>query len=121
MSHADSLSLVFFALSDSTRRGILSRLAKATLSVSELAAPYDMTLPAITKHLKVLERAGLISRTREAQYRPCRLEAKALEEADDWIAQYRAHWEESFDRLDTYLARVQHESKGSHGKSRTRK
>jgi DNA-binding transcriptional ArsR family regulator len=121
MGHADSLSLVFFALSDATRRGILSRLATATLSVSELAAPYDMTLPAITKHLKVLERAGLISRTREAQWRPCRFEAKALEQADDWIAQYRTHWEECFDRLDTYLAQVQKNSKGSHGKSRTRK
>ncbi len=121
MSHEDALSLVFFALSDATRRGILSRLAQATRSVSELAAPYAMTLPAITKHLKVLERAGLISRTRDAQWRPCRLEARALQPADDWIAQYRAHWEESFDRLDTYLARVQDSSKGNHGTSRTRK
>lgn len=121
MSHGDSLSLVFFALSDVTRRGILSRLATATLSVTELAAPYEMTLPAITKHLKVLERAGLISRTREAQWRPCRFEAKALEQADNWIAQYRTHWEESFDRLDAYLAQVQSKSKGSHGKGRTRK
>jgi DNA-binding transcriptional ArsR family regulator len=126
MGDADSLSLVFFALSDATRRGILSRLANATLSVSELAAPYDMTLPAITKHLKVLERAGLISRTREAQWRPCRFEPKALEPANDWIAQYRAHWEESFDRLDAYLEQVQSDqtgstSKGKHGKSRTRK
>jgi|SRR5690606_26978938 len=121
MGQADSLSLVFFALSDATRRSILSRLATATLSVTELAAPYDVSLPAITKHLKILERAGLISRSREAQWRPCRFEAKALEQADDWIAECRAHWEESFDRLDTYLAKVQNKPKGSHGNSRTRK
>lgn len=121
MSRSDSLSLVFFALSDATRRGILARLANATLSVGELAAPYKMTLPAITKHLKVLERAGLISRTRDAQWRPCRLEARALAQADDWIAQYRTHWEESFDRLDAYLAQVQDKRKGGHGQSRTRK
>lgn len=124
MSHADSLSLVFFALSDATRRGILlrlSRLAEATLSVSELAAPFDMSLPAITKHLKILERAGLISRSRDAQWRPCTLEAKALEPADDWIAECRAQWNERFDRLDAHLAKVQNKPKGNHGHSRTRK
>lgn len=120
MSATDSLSLVFFALSDATRRSILARLAKATLSVTELAAPYDLSLPAITKHLKILERAGLISRSREAQWRPCRFEARGLEPADDWIAECRAQWEESFDRLDAYLAKVQNKPRGNHGKSRTR-
>lgn len=115
MGHADTLSLVFFALSDATRRGMMARLAKGSLSVSELAAPYDLSLPAITKHLKVLERAGLVSRGREAQWRPCRLEGKALAPANDWIAECRAHWEESFDRLDDYLATVQNKPKGSHG------
>lgn len=120
MSQADALSRVFFALSDATRRSMLSRLAQATLSVSELAAPYDITLPAITKHLKILERAGLISRSREAQRRPCRFEARALEEADDWIAECRTQWQERFDRLDTYLAKVQNTPKGKHGHTRTR-
>jgi DNA-binding transcriptional ArsR family regulator len=120
MSHADALSRVFFALSDPTRRSILSRLAGATLSVSDLAAPYDMSLPAITKHLKVLERSGLISRSREAQWRPCKFEPTALVQADDWIAECRTHWKESFDRLDAYLAKVQNTSKGNHGNRRTR-
>lgn len=111
MNVSDSLSLVFSALSDPTRRSILSRLSKGHLSVLEIASPYEMSVPAITKHLKVLEKAGLISRSKEAQWRPCQLEAKALKEADDWMSFYRKHWEESFDRLDDYLKEIQKESK----------
>jgi DNA-binding transcriptional ArsR family regulator len=99
----DHLSLVFGALADPTRRAILQRLAAGEKSVTELAAPFAMTLPAITKHLKVLERAGLISRGRQAQWRPCRLEAAALKDAAGWVAQYREFWEGAFDRLDAYL------------------
>ncbi len=123
MSAQDSLSLVFSALSDPTRRSILNRLSKGHLSVTELADPYKnkMSLPAITKHLKVLEKAGLISRRKDAQWRPCQLEAKTLREADDWISYYRTYWEESFDRLDEYLKTIQEKSKGiKHGKSKKR-
>lgn len=109
MSNADPLSQIFSALGDPTRRSILGRLATAELTVSELAEPYDMSLPAITKHLKVLEKAKLISRGRSAQWRPCRLEVESLKKADDWIATYRRHWEESFDRLDDYLLTLQAE------------
>lgn len=101
------LNLTFAALSDPTRRAILSRLATGEASVTDLAKPFDMTLPAISKHLKVLQRAGLISQTREAQWRPCRLEAAPLKDASDWIEHYRRYWEESFDRLDEYLHEVQ--------------
>lgn len=107
MASIDPLSQIFSALGDPTRRSILGRLATAELTVSELAEPYDMSLPAITKHLKVLEKANLISRGKEAQWRPCRLEAKNLKKADDWISTYRRHWEESFDRLDDYLKTLQ--------------
>ncbi|MBK9182357.1 MAG: winged helix-turn-helix transcriptional regulator [Ignavibacteria bacterium] len=99
----DRLSLTFAALSDPTRRAILMRLAKGESSVSELASPFRMSLPAITKHLKVLERAGLISRSKDAQWRPCKLEAKTLQEASSWVEQYRMFWEESMDRLEEYL------------------
>lgn len=99
----DRLSLTFAALSDPTRRAILMRLAKGESSVTELASPFKMSMPAITKHLKVLERAGLISRSRDAQWRPCKLEAKTLQEASSWVEQYRAFWEESMDRLEEYL------------------
>jgi DNA-binding transcriptional ArsR family regulator len=99
----DSLSSTFAALADSTRRAILARLVSGNASVTELAQPFDMSLPAISKHLKVLERAGLIARTREAQWRPCRLEAGPLKEVADWAEGYRRFWEESFDRLDEYL------------------
>jgi DNA-binding transcriptional ArsR family regulator len=99
----DQLSLVFAALADPTRRAILARLARGEATVTELAEPFDMSLPAISKHLKVLERAGLITRGREAQWRPCRLDADPLKEASDWIGQYRHIWEERFDRLDEYL------------------
>jgi DNA-binding transcriptional ArsR family regulator len=103
----DRLSLVFSALADPTRRAILARLATGTASVTELAAPFEMSLPAVSKHLKVLERAGLIARGREAQWRPCRLEAAPLREAAGWLEAYRQHWEESLDRLDAYLTEIQ--------------
>jgi DNA-binding transcriptional ArsR family regulator len=99
----DQLSATFAALADPTRRAILARLAVGETSVTELAAPFEMTMPAISKHLKVLERAGLISKGREAQWRPRRLEATPLREADAWIERYREFWEERFDRLDDYL------------------
>jgi DNA-binding transcriptional ArsR family regulator len=98
-----SLDSAFAALSDPTRRAILARLALGETSVTELAAPFDMSLPAVSKHLKVLERAGLISRGREAQWRPCRIEPRALKDIDDWLVHYRRFYEESFDRLDDYL------------------
>lgn len=106
----DQLSLTFAALADPTRRAILSRLAAGELSVSELAKPFAMSLPGISKHLKVLERAGLIRRGRDAQWRPCRLEARPLEEASAWVDQYRAFWEGGLDRLDDYLKEKQAES-----------
>ena len=104
---ADHLSITFGALADPTRRAILSRLTKGEASVTELAKPFDMTLPAISKHLKVLERAGLIARSRDAQLRPCRLKAQRLEEAADWVERYRVYWERSFDRLDEHLRELQ--------------
>jgi DNA-binding transcriptional ArsR family regulator len=97
------LDATFAALADPTRRAILARLARGEASVTELAAPFDMSQPAISKHLKVLERAGLISRGRNAQQRPCRLEARPLKAATDWLESYRRFWEESFQRLDTLL------------------
>ena len=102
----DSLSETFAALADPTRRAILARLASGEASVTELARPFDMSMPAISKHLKVLERAGLIARGREAQWRPCRLEPAPLKQASDWIEGYRRFWEESFDRLDAYLVEL---------------
>jgi DNA-binding transcriptional ArsR family regulator len=104
---ADPISTTFAALADPTRRSILARLAGGEASVTELAEPFEMSLPAVSKHLKVLERAGLIARSRDAQWRPCRLEAGPLKEADDWLERYRRHWEESFDRLDKYLQELQ--------------
>src|SRR5487761_646884 len=103
----DRLSSTFAALADSTRRAILARLASGEISVTELAEPFKMSLPAVSKHLKVLERAGLIARGREAQWRPCRLEAGPLKDAADFLEHYRRFWEESFDRLDEYLREVQ--------------
>ena len=99
----DKLTLTFTALSDPTRRAILAKLSKGEATVQELSRPFDISAPAITKHLKVLERAGLISRGREAQWRPCRIEANALKEVADWVGEYKKFWEESFDRLDEYL------------------
>src|SRR5438477_13215959 len=103
----DRLSATCAALADPARRAILARLALGETSVSELAEPFDISLPAVSKHLKVLERAGLIARGREAQWRPCRLEPKALMEVDGWLEDYRRLWEERFDRLDAYLKRLQ--------------
>jgi DNA-binding transcriptional ArsR family regulator len=100
---ADHLSATFAALADPTRRAILAKLALGEASVTELAEPFRMSLPAVSKHLKVLERAGLIGRSREAQWRPCQLEPRPLKEVADWLDHYRRFWEESFDRLDEYL------------------
>jgi DNA-binding transcriptional ArsR family regulator len=113
----DHLSTIFAALADPTRRAILARLSSGEASVTELAEPFDMSLPAVSKHLKVLERAGLIERGREAQWRPCRLRANPLREVDDWVEQYRRHWEESFDRLDEYLRKLQQKEKSDDGSS----
>lgn len=104
---SDRLDATFAALADPTRRAILARLSRRAATVTELAAPHDMSLPAISKHLKVLEKAGLISRGREAQWRPCHLEAKPLKEVADWMEHYRRFWDESFDRLDEYLRVLQ--------------
>lgn len=103
----DRLSTIFAALADPTRRAILARLAQGEASVTELAEPFAMTLPAVSKHLKVLERAGLIVRGRDAQWRPCRLDAGPLKEVADWVETYRRFWEQSFDRLGEYLRELQ--------------
>ncbi len=113
MPTADTLSDTFAALADPTRRAILARLALGKTSVTELAEPFDISLPAISKHLKVLESAGLITRSREAQWRPCKLKPQALRDVDDWLERYRRLWEERFDRLDTYLQKVQAKPKKS--------
>jgi DNA-binding transcriptional ArsR family regulator len=117
---ADYLSLTFFALADPTRRTILARLVEGEASVNALAKPFKISLPGISKHLKVLEKAGLVSRSREAQWRPCRLQAAPLREVAAWTERYREHWEPSFDRLDDYLVQIQ--SKGNirknHGKEK---
>ena len=109
----DALSNVFSALADPTRRAILARLALGEASVTELAKPFQMTGPGISKHLKVLERAGLVIRGRAAQWRPSRLEARPLKDAADWLDHYRRYWEESFDRLDAHLRKLQ--TKGEDG------
>jgi len=111
----DTLSLTFSALADPTRRQILARLGSGELTVTQLAEPFKMTQPAVSKHLKVLERAGLIVRGREAQWRPAKLQAAPLREAANWVEQYRQNWEESFDRLDAYLKTIQREEKDSDG------
>lgn len=103
----DTLSLAFAALADPTRRAILARLASGEMSVTELAEPFEMSLPAVSKHLKVLEHAGLIERRREAQWRPARLEARPLKDASDWLEKYRSFWEAKFNRLDDTLREVQ--------------
>lgn len=117
MSPSDHLSSTFAALADPTRRAILARLASGETSVTELAKPFKMSAPAITKHLKVLQRAGLITQGRQAQWRPCRLEAKPLREAAEWVEQYRRYWEQSLDRLDNYLQELQFKEK-KHGKGK---
>jgi DNA-binding transcriptional ArsR family regulator len=102
----DQLSITFKALADPTRRAILARLSLGEVSVLELAKPFDMSLPAISQHLKVLEKAGLVARSREAQWRPCRLDAARLQQATEWLDNYRRFWDGSFDRLDRYLAKT---------------
>jgi len=111
MMPTDRLSTTFAALADPTRRAILARLALGETSVTELAEPFAMSLPAVSKHLKVLERAGLIARGREAQWRPCRIEPGALKQVDDWLGHYRRFWDESLDRLDNYLIELQAKEK----------
>lgn len=118
----DNLSLTFAALADPTRRAMLARLSKGEANVSDLAQPFlkEMSLPAVTKHLKVLERAGLITKTRDAQWRPCKLNEEALRDVADWMEPFRAYWEESFARLDAYLKTVT-AKKNAKGKSHGRK
>lgn len=117
MLSSDRLDATFAALADPTRRAILTRLASGEATVMELAAPFDMSLPAISKHLKVLERAGLISRGRDAQRRPCQLRAAPLKEVSEWVEEYRQFWEESFDRLGDYLQELQ-KKEGKRGRSK---
>lgn len=116
----DRLSSTFAALADPTRRAILARLALGETSVAELAAPFSISPPAITKHLKVLQRAGLITQGRQAQWRPCKLEAAPLQEAAGFIEQYRQFWEQSFDRLDSYLQELQKQEKKTVSRKKTR-
>jgi DNA-binding transcriptional ArsR family regulator len=111
----DQLSTTFAALADPTRRALLARLALGETSVTELARPFEMSMPAVSKHLKVLERAGLISRGREAQWRPCKLDAGPLRDASNWIEEYRRYWDKSFDQLEKYLR----EMKGARTKAKT--
>ena len=111
----DNLSTTFAALADPTRRAILARLTSGERSVTELAEPFDLSLPAVSKHLKVLQRAGLITQGRKAQWRPCRLEPGPLKDVAKWLEHYRRHWEERFDRLDDYLREIQTEDKPNDG------
>ena len=115
----EDLSLTFAALADPTRRAILAQLTLGELSVTELAEPFAMSLPAVSKHLKVLERAGLIRRGREAQWRPCQLDARRLKDVAEWVERYRRFWTESFDRLDDYLRKIQKKEK-NHGRTPSR-
>jgi DNA-binding transcriptional ArsR family regulator len=117
----DSLSATFGALADPTRRAILARLASGEASVTELAEPFSMSMPAISKHLKVLERAGLIARGREAQWRPCRLQARPLQDVAGWVEHYRHFWEGSFDRLETYLEELKKQDWKTKEKKNVRK
>jgi DNA-binding transcriptional ArsR family regulator len=114
--HADTLSQTLSALADPTRRAILARLSQGPATVNDLAAPFDITLPAISRHLKVLEAAGLISRGREAQWRPCKLEAEPLRQLDGWLGKYRKFWEGSFDRMDAYLKQITQTAETKKGK-----
>jgi DNA-binding transcriptional ArsR family regulator len=114
----DHLSATFAALADPTRRAILARLASGELSVTELAEPFEMSLPAVSKHLKVLQRAGLVTRGRKAQWRPCRLDARPLKDAAQWVERYRRFWDESFDRLDEYLDELKAKEKKHADKQR---
>ncbi len=121
MQTQDRLTLTFTALSDPTRRAILAKLSRGDATVKELAKPFNISAPAITKHLKVLEKAGLISRGREAQWRPCHIEAGALKEVADWVSEYRKFWEESFDRLDAYLKTMTQKKGKKHGRKKQAK
>ena len=121
MQPEDPLSATLSALADPTRRAILARLSSGPASVNELAAPFSMSLPAVSKHLKVLERAQLIARGREAQWRPCEIKAAPLKEATDWMEQYRQFWEASFDRLDAYLQELQAQQKPVKTKTTTKR
>src|SRR5713226_4351569 len=112
----DHLSVTFAALADPTRRAILARLAQGEASVTELAKPFDLSLPGVSKHLKVLQRAGLVTQGRNAQWRPCRLEVGRLKEASDWVGEYRRFWDESFERLDDLLQDLIKKEKKNHGK-----
>jgi DNA-binding transcriptional ArsR family regulator len=116
----DQLSTTFAALADPTRRAILARLATGECSVTELAEPFDMSMPAVSKHLRVLERAGLIARGRDAQWRPCRLDARPLKDVAEWAERYRAMWEQRFDRLETYLAQLKAKEKRHGRRHRTK-
>jgi DNA-binding transcriptional ArsR family regulator len=120
VKHDAQLDAVFAALADSTRRAILARLASGEASVTDLAKPFDMSLPAISKHLKVLEKAGLIARGRDAQWRPCSLNAGPLKDVADWVDHYRRFWEESLDRLDEYLRELQKKEKNHAQQKRNR-
>jgi DNA-binding transcriptional ArsR family regulator len=117
---ADALTTTFAALADPTRRAILARLASGEASVTELAEPFAMSMPAVSKHLKVLERAGLIARGREAQWRPCRLDAAPLQNVASWVEEYRRFWEQSFNRLDDYLRELKNKEKKHGSKQRKR-
>jgi DNA-binding transcriptional ArsR family regulator len=117
-NQSDSLSVTFAALADPTRRAILARLALGEKSVKELAEPFKISPPAVTKHLKVLQRAGLISQGRQAQWRPCRLEAAPIREVAGWVEDYRQFWEESFDRLDEYLAEMKKKKGNKHDRNK---
>ena len=111
MMASDTLSATLSALADPTRRAILARLAEGEATVNEIAEPFDISLPAVSRHLKVLEAAGLISRGREAQWRPCRLETEALKNVDDWLSRYRRFWSGSFDKMDAYIAELKAKEK----------
>jgi len=116
----DHLSVTFAALADPTRRAILARLSRGEASVTDLAKPFDLSLPGVSKHLKVLQRAGLIAQSRNAQWRPCRLEAARLQEAAEWVGEFRRFWDESFERIDEYLAELQKENKTNDNQGRNR-
>ena len=115
---SDHLSVTFAALADPTRRAILARLSQGEASVTELAKPFDLSLPGVSKHLKVLQRAGLITQSRSAQWRPCRLESARLKEAADWVGEYRRFWDESFERLDEILQEMINKEKSDEGDNR---
>jgi DNA-binding transcriptional ArsR family regulator len=115
---SDHLSVTFAALADPTRRAILARLSHGEASVTDLAKPFDLSLPGVSKHLKVLQRAGLITQSRNAQWRPCRLEGARLQEAAEWVGEFRRFWDESFKRLDEYLAEIQKEKKTNDNQGR---